>query len=59
MSGSAHEAASLSVSLPLLLHQLSPGAPEQALQDSLRLLDVDAFDGVGLQQQLGQPLEAG
>lgn len=45
--------------LSLLLHQVSPGAPEQALQDPLGLLDVDAFDGVGLEQQLGQPVEAG
>lgn len=46
-------------SLSLLLHQVSPGAPQQALQDALGLLDVDAFDGVGLEQQLGQPVEAG
>lgn len=45
--------------LSLLLHQVSPGAPEEALQDPLGLLDVDAFDGVGLEQQLGQPVEAG
>lgn len=59
VSGSADKASPLSVSLPLLLHQVLPRAPEEALQNAFGLLDVDAFDGVGLEQQLGQPVEAG
>ena len=59
MSGSTDKASPLSMSFPLLLHQVLPRAPEEALQYALGLLDVDAFDGVGLEQQLGQPVEAG
>ena len=59
MSGPVHEAPARPLSVQLLLHQVLPGAPEQALQDALGLLNVDPFDGVGLEQELGQPLEAG
>lgn len=58
MSGSADKAPRLSVSLPLLLHQILPWAPEEALQYALGLLDMDAFDGVRLEQELSQPVEA-
>lgn len=59
VTGSVNVASPMSVSLKLLLHQVLPGAPEQALQYALSLLDVDAFDGVRLKQEPGQLLEAG
>lgn len=60
VSGSINKADPLSLPLSLLLlHQVLPGAPQQALQDALGLLDVDALDGVRLEQELRQPLEAG
>lgn len=58
VSGSVAHAAPSAVPLQLLLHQVLPWAPQEALQDPLGLLDVDALDGVGLQEEVGESLES-